>query len=212
MILSVYDKHYLQQRRDEIDITEYYDIYWALRSLGVDRESTIVELGAGEGLLLRFLMRKGYRLLRGYDISYQDEMVRKRDLTREPPDPPFDVCISQHFLEHIPQDKALDLLAYCIEEGWASINIIPGHFSTDPTHIINHYEYEDAINLAKKVCRKAGSPCYFRVEPDTMSYISPIGRDWILVISRRRVETLKPKLFHYLLSLKKVAMRVLMRW
>jgi hypothetical protein len=186
-----YDEKYFEKRRGNVDRSEWLDIYWALRALGVPRDAIIVDLGAGEGGLVRYLRRKGYRNTIGFDVAVENEYVKRMDLTRETPRG-FDVCVFQHFLEHIPQERAVELLAHCVSEGVAAVGIVPGHFSDDPTHIVNHYEYEEALDLARRAAARAGGA--YRVEPDTLSYLSPEARDWIIALARHlpEIPPLKP--------------------
>jgi len=57
--------NYLKTRRKAIDVSEWYDILWALRGLGAKPRDFIVELGAGEGFLLDFLKMKGLNMSSG---------------------------------------------------------------------------------------------------------------------------------------------------
>lgn len=177
-----YDEEYFKKRRAEVDKTEWLDIYWALKALGIPRDAYIVDLGAGEGGLVRFLRGKGYYKTIGFDVAVENDVVRRMDLTRELPHKP-DVCASQHFLEHIPQERAAGILAYCLTEGMAFIAVVPGHHSDDPTHVVNHYEYEDLVNFAEKVASMARRRVSYRVEPDAVSHLVPEARDWLLVMS-----------------------------
>ena len=78
----MYRKNYLERRRVEIDVTEWFDILRVLKKMRVPRTARIVELGAGEGLLIRFLARNGYSNIIGYDLLYEDEYVIRADLTK----------------------------------------------------------------------------------------------------------------------------------
>ena len=184
-----YGEGYLERRLAEVDYTELYDIYWALRALGVPRGSRIVDLGAGTGLLVRFLRARGYDAV-GVDLLYSDELVSRADLAIEDP-PPARAYTAQHFLEHIPQGRAMELIAIALRRGACFVAVLPGHYSSDPTHVVNHYELPDARGLAEEALRLAGRG-YYRVEPDTWSHVDPASRDWILAVSPRPVPPLKP--------------------
>ncbi len=202
-----YDVKYLERRRSEVDCTEWLDILYALKAMHVPRNARIVELGAGEGGLLRFLVKHGYRNVIGYDLLYEDDLVVRADLTKVLPEPPFDVCISQHFLEHIPQDRAIELAKWCLSHGLLFIAIVPGHHNKDPTHIVNHYEYEDLLSFVKKV----NAP-YWRIEPDMMSFVNPAARDWLVVLSRKPIpRKVKPFWFTTLIRMIRTVFKLLGR-
>jgi len=188
----VYDSRYIERRREEIDKSEWLDIYRALRVAGARRWDRIVELGSGDGSLLRFLRRRGYMNIVGYDLLHEDELVRRANLELEEPEY-GDYCVSQHFLEHISQDRAVYLLYRCIVNGVASINIVPGHYSDDPTHKVNHYDYNMLHRMALSVREKlnnegyASRSMYAYILPDTMSYFNPRVRDWIFILTTRYI-------------------------
>ena len=173
--------NYLKTRRKAIDVSEWYDILWALRGLGAKPRDFIVELGAGEGFLLDFLKMKGYKNVVGIDIRGDGKKVIRMDLERNYP-PQADYYIFQHFIEHINQKRAIGLLKYCYSKGKAIIGILPGHFVNDESHIINHYEYEDVLSLVAKI-----SPKFYVIRPDIASFANPAVRDWLLILSKKRI-------------------------
>lgn len=211
--MTRYGREYLEWRRGTVDPTEWLDVYWALRALGIPRDAYIVDLGAGEGFLVRFLRGRGYWKTVGFDVAVENEYVRRMDLTRELPHDP-DVCVFQHFLEHIPQDRALAILAYCLTRGYAVVGILPGHHVNDPTHVVNHYEYEDVVSMMERLQDLMhGARVEYRVEPDTVSFLNPRARDWVLAASTAHpgIPPLKPLRVRLALKSLKAAVRALWR-
>lgn len=169
---------YQEWRLGEIDTTEYLDILWGLKAVGIGRNSRILELGAGRGLLIRFLREKGFRNTFGFDLNRVNGLVYELDLENNDP-PEADCYIFQHFIEHIDQSRILQLLKYCYEKGRAVIGIAPGYYSPDPTHVVSHYEYEDLLWIIREV-----KPQYYLIRPDIMSYINPRVKDWLIIMSK----------------------------
>ena len=165
-----------------IDFTEYLDILWSLKATGINKSARIIELGSGRGLLIKFLRRKGYGNDIGFDLNGVDGLVYELDLERENP-PEADCYIFQHFIEHIDQSRALQLLRYCYEKGRAVIGIALGHYCPDPTHIVNYYEHEDLINIVNQV-----KPRHYIIRPDFMSFINPTARDWLVIMSKTPIK------------------------
>ena len=207
-----YDEEYFKKRRVEVDRTEWLDIYWALKALGIPRDAYIVDLGAGEGGLVKFLRSRGYHKAVGFDVAVENEYVRKMDLTRDLPHQP-DVCVFQHFLEHIPQERAVGILAYCLTEGYAAVGILPGHYSDDPMHVVNHYEYEELDTLARRVADAIHTTrVAYRIEPDTVSYLTPKARDWILAMAKHLPEIPPLKPLPIRLAIKAARVAVKLAW
>ncbi|OHV20146.1 hypothetical protein BBK14_28520 [Parafrankia soli] len=94
------------------DITPY---------LPADRDTEILELGCGQGLLLAQLHRAGYRRARGVDISEEQIATARRNGVREvehndlrtaiqAATGELDVVIALDLLEHLSRDDLLDVL------------------------------------------------------------------------------------------------------
>ena len=179
--LTSYTHGYLDERDKEIDKTEWIDILRALKAFGASRNETIVEWGAGRGHLVKFLRLNGYKKVYGYDLLWSEpDLVFRRDVTLKP-HPVGDICISQHFLEHIDQEKAISLLDACLSKGWLSINIVPGHMTRDETHKVPFYTY----SMLEEIASRITSAKYYYIYPDTRSFVSPESMDWILVLSKK---------------------------
>ena len=174
----MYDTRYFEKRRMQIDRMEWYDIHWGLKAAGARKGDFIVDLGAGGGYLVDFLRARGFRVI-GLDLVGDGEKVHRCDLEVE--DPPLaDYYVFQHFLEHIRQERALELLSKCYRQGKAVVGILPGHWSDDETHVINHYP--DILKIVEHV-----KPACYCIRPDTLSYVSPRSRDWLLILSKKTI-------------------------
>ena len=187
MSLTSYDENYLTKRRTEIDRTEFYDILLGLKAVKARKDEKIVELGAGEGYLIDFLRKKRYNVI-GVDLLGDGKKVLRLNLEREFP-PEADIYIFQHLIEHLNQNRARELLEYCIIKGRAIIGICPAHHVDDPTHVVNHYEYEELEEFI------SGSAPYYHIRPDLLSYIEPKARDWLVVLSKTKIKNSLPFLF-----------------
>lgn len=184
---------YLDHRDDEIDTTEWIDIYTALKALNPKRNEVIVELCAGKGYLMHFLSRKLGNEVVGVDLEgckYNNKVICM-DLSKE--DPPIgDIYVFQHCIEHIPQLRARNILKQALTHGRAVIGILPGHKVDDPTHIVNHYHLDDIMDIVRYV-----NPPYFIVRPDIRSYAYPASLDYLLVMSKtpvKKVDTIPARL------------------
>ena len=174
------DSSYLEHRRSEIDYTEYMDIYINLVRNGASKSDRIVEWCSGEGGLIDYLKLKGYRNVIGCDILARDigrGDVVFCDLNRDNP-PRGDVVVFQHCIEHLDQGRVVELLRWSLDNYRFVIGVVPGHHSDDPTHVVNHYEYADVVNIVKKVGAR-----FYDVAPDSASYIHPENTDYIVVLS-----------------------------
>ena len=176
-----YDRLYLKRREFEVDKSEWIDIYHILKANRISRDAKIVDLGAGSGGLIRFLRSKGFKHVYGVDLLYHDEYVIQLDLEKSWP-PEADVYVFQHFLEHIDQDRARELLKHCYDVSYFIIGILPGHYSRDPTHVVNHYDLGSIYEFVDYI-----QPRNFYVTVDTLSYINPLFRDFILIISKNKI-------------------------
>ena len=189
-------KNYLDRRDEEIDRSEWLDIIWALRYLmrihPEKRSGVIIELCAGKGYLTELLDRKFPRyVVFGYDIEgYKySNYVFRLDLEETRPSPAT-YYVFQHCLEHISQNRVVDLLSYMALVSRGIVGVLPGHMLRDPTHKVNHYHLNDVHRIMKKVSERIGQDknIYYCVRPDIHSYIYPSDLDYLLVITDRRVE------------------------
>lgn len=183
---------YLRKRVLEVDKTEWIDIHYGLKATNVKYNDKILDLGAGSGGLIRYLREKGYKHVYGVDLLYSDEYVMQMDLTREDP-PEADAYIFQHFLEHIPQDRALELLKYCYEGAGRVIGILPGHYSEDETHVVNHYTKRMIMDMIDVI-----QPKFYVLTPDLWSYLDPSSLDYLLILSRYGIRRFRPLGFRLL--------------
>lgn len=172
---------YLSKRRNQIDKTEWLDILFGLKSVGARKDEIIVELGAGEGFLLDFLRKKGFQNVIGVDLRGDGRRVIRTDLEKEYP-PKGNIYVFQHVIEHLNQERVVDLLRYCLSVGRAIVGIVPAHLSDDETHVVNHYEFEEIEALIKRI-----NPKHYLIKPDLMSYANPIARDWLIVLSKEPI-------------------------
>ena len=165
----------------------------------------VVELCAGKGYLLEFLRRRGYRYLVGYDLEgcRYNSMVKCVDLNNYmPPIGSRIVWVFQHCIEHLDQDRVVEMIGYALNNDFARIKaiigIVPGHLSNDPTHVVNHYHYEDLLNLIREI-----KPRYWYIRPDMMSYINPSATDYLVIMSNKPFNPKKtyPILLRYVLGL-----------
>ncbi len=179
---------YLSWREGLIDRTEYLDILYALKSIGAGRDDPVFELCAGAGGLIRFLRGKGYRRVSGCDIRGDGGAVLTCDLNKGLPG--YAVAkyyVFQHCLEHLDQEAAENILRECMRRGEGVVGILPGHMVGDPTHVVNHYHYEEVMKLAR-----ASKAEYVVVVPDMASYVHPESRDWLLVLSHHPFKLKRP--------------------
>ena len=173
--------NYLDRRDLEIDLSEWIDIYYSIKALGVGYNDKIVELCAGKGYLIQYLKEKGYKEVIGVDLEgckYSNDVICI-DLNKEYP-PEGDVYIFQHCIEHLNQNRVVQLLRHCLNNGEAIIGIVPAHKVNDPTHIVNHYHYEDLLEMIKKI-----NPPYWYIRPDLMSYVNPVVLDYLIIMSNK---------------------------
>ncbi|MCK5599524.1 class I SAM-dependent methyltransferase [bacterium] len=121
---DLYGKHYSRLNRESKSTfirSSYKSELWFLKDL--DRSIKILDLGCGQGILLRYLCYLGFTSLTGVDISSsQLEAAEKTlpDSVRLEKDSAidflgknrnaFDLIISYDILEHIQEDLAPELL------------------------------------------------------------------------------------------------------
>jgi len=183
---------YLRWRQKMVDISEYVDIEWALRSLRVGPDDLIVELGAGSGGLIDYLRRKGWNRILGVDLFNSSKDIVKMDLRHSNP-PPADAYIFQHFLERIPQRRARELLKYCYDSAKKGVaGILPAHYVLDPTHVINHYTLKEVRELIDYV-----QPKFYVLAADMWSHVMPIDLDYLLIMSKKRIHRFRPRRFNW---------------
>jgi 2-polyprenyl-3-methyl-5-hydroxy-6-metoxy-1,4-benzoquinol methylase len=77
------------------------NLYRRLRRVGVTPESSVLDYGCGNGLFLRYLERRGFRTLAGYDPYLPEYAV----LPQEPAT--FDCVIANDTIEHCPNARQL---------------------------------------------------------------------------------------------------------
>lgn len=119
----------------------YYPIYvakmrWVRRVLErLPRDSRIVDLGCGEGILVEELRSEGYDAL-GVDLNYESEAVTRDDITNTRFEGErFDVVLCLDVLEHLQfedQVKALAEIHRLLRPGGRLIASLPNlaHFSS----------------------------------------------------------------------------------
>lgn len=180
---------YLDRRDAEIDRSEWVDIEYGIRAVvGEFAGYRVVELCAGKGYLIEYLRSKypGNQYV-GVDLEgcrYSEHVVCM-DLNKQYP-PSGDIYVFQHCIEHLDQNRVIDLLRYCLKHGLAVVGVAPGHRVGDLTHVVNHYHYEDLIKLVRKTGAK-----HFFIRPDLLSYVSPKDRDWLIILSNKPVDPRK---------------------
>lgn len=188
---------YLDKRDLEIDRTEWIDILCGIKAV-VSRPAglKIVELCAGKGYLLEFLSRRlPHNEYIGVDLEgckYSNN-VKCVDLNKEYP-PKGDIYIFQHCIEHLDQNRVVELMRYCLDNGVAIVGIVPAHKSDDPTHVVNHYHYDELLELINKVETK-----HYYIRPDLLSYVNPSDLDYLVILSNIPIDKKKafPKMFRY---------------
>lgn len=144
----------------------------------------VLELGCGTGGLLEYLTKKGLSVV-GIDISeYACKTCRNKGFdivmasaTHLPfRDKSFNYTVSQHVLEHTDDHiKALFESIRVSKE--KAVHVLPGHFSTDMTHNINHFTEDmvkDMVNLLEKKGYRAK---YYPEYPNGRV----VDRDWVIV-------------------------------
>ena len=199
---------YLDKRDQEIDTYEWIDIYRALLAIGARHNNTIVELCAGKGYLLEWLERTKLPLNEYIGVDLEgckyNPRIKCMDLNKEDP-PKGDIYISQHCLEHLNQDRVIELLRTSLENGIASIHIVPGHYVNDPTHVVNHYHYEDLEQIIEKL-----NPKYYVIVPDSVSYTNPRVLDYLMILSNVPINKKKllPLTMRLSLLFAKIALRL----
>lgn len=205
--MEKYSRGYLAKRRREIDCTEWIDILYGLKAAGAEKEDMIIELCAGEGLLLEFLRRRGYRNLCGCDlVASPEKKVYRCDLNEQDPPSNGKYYIFQHCIEHLDQNRVAELFRKILHQ-WrarAIVGIVPGHYTLDPTHIVNHYTYSDLLELVDKV-----KPRYWKIRYDMKSFIDPYSSDFLIIFSNKPIKrTTYPLWFLPLVAV----VRVIDRW
>jgi len=179
--------------------------------VGIKPTDKIVELCAGKGYLLEFLRKRfPYNKYIGVDLEgcrYSSDVVCM-DLNRYDP-PKGDIYVFQHCIEHLDQDRVIEILRYCLRHGRAVIGIVPGHHSSDPTHVVNHYHYIDLISMILMV-----HPKCFYIRPDLLSYVNPKDRDWLIILSNEDFDPVNtfPRFFRYALGILRRTYRYYARW
>lgn len=179
---SVYDENYFLHRDRNIDKSEWRDIEKYI----IGR--TVLEVGCGTGQLVEYLTSRGF-VAEGCDISeYAVSKARERGLNvincnaEKLPysSNSFDTVVSQHLLEHCPSD--VDALLEMIRVArFRVINVLPGHWSDDPTHIRNHYTLEMILKLINNI-KKRIEGLTFIILPDSHSLSHPHDWDWLLIV------------------------------
>jgi len=123
-------------RTGEYDWTEAWDIYHALKSLGI--RDKVVDVGCGEGQLIGYLRSRKITAV-GCDVVENGCSVYC-DATRPSTIPKGKVWVLQHVIEHLPMDTWHALFRHAYETGVEYIIIVaPGHFWIDETHYCNHF-------------------------------------------------------------------------
>ena len=186
--MNIYQIH----RILHIDFTEWMDVYWGLRALGVKPPARVVDVGGGCCLLARFLSRLGYRASccdvdTSCGAAYCD--AARGDL------PDADAYVAVHVLEHLPWPRGVYNFATRTYPR-PVVAVVPGHFSEDETHVVNHFTHH--VHGPRYVVQIDGRPQRLatvyqlaavfeaagyrvRVEPDVHSFAYPWDVDWVLM-------------------------------
>ena len=101
--MVMFYKDYPYGRRSLDDVTRrIFDNYLRrLKGFGLARQSTVLDYGCGEGLLVEYLRERGYAASNGFDphsSRYNDPEVLNRQ---------YDVVISQDVIEHVEDPRQL---------------------------------------------------------------------------------------------------------
>lgn len=95
----------------------YYPTYLAKKKFVLDilkkepRNSKILDMGCGEGVFIEELISRGFLNVKGIDLNYSSELVKKGNILETSfPEKYFDVILLLDIIEHLPfqeQGKAL---------------------------------------------------------------------------------------------------------
>ena len=119
----------------------YYPVYRAKMNFveeflgNTPKKSSILDVGCGEGILVEKFRNMGYNL-RGMDLNYSSEYVKKGDITKIPfKNTEFDVILCLDVIEHLDfedQKKALDEINRILKDNGTLLLAIPNlaHFAS----------------------------------------------------------------------------------
>jgi SAM-dependent methyltransferase len=102
-----------------------------MRRFGINRESSVLDVGCGPGKLLRYLHTVGFRRLTGIDPFLAEDAalfgcVRLLRKTLESVEGEFDLVLSTHSLEHMPdQDGAVAAISRLLSPSGVAVVRIP---------------------------------------------------------------------------------------
>jgi SAM-dependent methyltransferase len=95
---SDYPFHHLPDPEQDVMLRATYNRQLArLKQAGLRREHQVLDYGCGGGALVRFLQKRGYANVHGYDqysAAFSDRSVLERR---------YDFIVSQDVLEHVPE-------------------------------------------------------------------------------------------------------------
>jgi SAM-dependent methyltransferase len=102
-----------------------------MRRHGITRRSSVLDIGCGPGKLLRYLHTAGFRRLTGIDPYLAEDVglfgdVRLLRRTVEEVEGTFDLILSNHSLEHVPdQDGAVAAISRLLSPSGVAVVRIP---------------------------------------------------------------------------------------
>ena len=194
----MYSEDYFQARESAVDTSEYVDILVGLRAVGVGPYDVVMEVGAGTGGLIKFLHSRGFTNVFGCDPYTRAPGIMYCRLPDEVP--PADVYVFQHVLEHVGD---IEGSVKALSRAWAVVGVLPGHLNEDETHVVNFFHHHldgtvkglfgevriMSIDTVRQLFNKYGYP-HVVVTPDTHSYFAPWDNDWLLIASKKPINTL----------------------
>jgi len=169
---NLYGEEYFTKRI--VDKSEWNDILSLLKG------KKVLEMGCGIGGLIAWLSNQGIDVI-GCDLSlYACKEVKKKrlpivrcDACHLPfKDKAFTDAVSQHFLEHVKDDRKV--LMESLRVANHAIHIVPGRPSKDKTHVRNFYS---ASMINRLLIGIKG-----RFFPDSTSRTYPHLLDWIIEV------------------------------
>ncbi|MCD4824297.1 MAG: class I SAM-dependent methyltransferase [Phycisphaerae bacterium] len=132
--LDAYYKYYpfFAQKLDWALKMGYRGLLWRLKRAGLTREHRILDYGCGSGLLVKFLVQRGYKAT-GYD-PYSDDHGDPAALDGE-----YDFLIAQDVVEHAPEPLAiLKTLDSLTSPGGTIVVGTPNAAGIDLTNVEKH--------------------------------------------------------------------------
>ena len=213
----MYGRGYFQARESTVDRSEFMDVLLGLRAVGAGRDELIIDVGGGTGELARFLRSHGYNAMACDPFSNAPgvEYCRLPDEV-----PPASIYVFQHVLEHVSD---IEGSIKALSRARAVVGILPGHLSEDETHVINHFHHHldgvvkgifgEVRVMSIETLRQLFNRYFPHVviTPDTHSYLAPWDNDWLLIASKKPINTRHVKTRQLLTVAKNLIARKLAR-